>query len=314
MDNTSIFAEENESSAETVPLKKPYFLLVVDDEEQIHSVTRLALSDYDFEGFPVKILSAYSAEEAKQTLREYPDIGVVLLDVVMETEDAGLHLADYIRNELGNRFVRIILRTGQPGSAPETKVIREYDINDYKAKTELTAQRLYTSVHTALRSYRDMKALGKSKQCLEKIINISRKIFEKHMLDDFIRATLENLIALLSLDESVVITLETHAVNIRSSQVEIVSLHSSGNAENVPIDRLQHRLRAMIDTALTEERNIYEGDRFCIYCKSDHHVVLFIAEGTSPLYKEDIELVELFARNIQTALENIAHYERMKKN
>ncbi|MBN2510410.1 MAG: DUF3369 domain-containing protein [Spirochaetales bacterium] len=309
----SIFSDNNDIPIGTGTLKKPFYLLVVDDEEQIHSVTRLALSDYDFEGTPVKILSAYSAEEAKQVLRDYPDIGVILLDVVMETEEAGLHLADYIRNEMGNRYVRIILRTGQPGSAPETKVIREYDINDYKAKTELTAQRLYTSVHTALRSFRDMRALGKSKEALEKIIRISRKIFEKHLLDDFIHATLENIIALLSLNDSLVITLETHAVNIDSSGVEILSLHSSGSAEQIPMDTLKQGLRTMIDTALTEERNLYEGDRLCIFCKSEHHVVLFIAEGTAPLYKEDIELFEMFARNIQTALENIARYERLKK-
>ena len=52
-------------------MKKTYCLLIVDDEVEIHTVTRLALSDYDFEGTPLEILSAYSAEEAKALLKEY---------------------------------------------------------------------------------------------------------------------------------------------------------------------------------------------------------------------------------------------------
>ena len=57
-----------------------------------------------------------------------------------------------------NRLVQIILRTGQPGQAPERDVIRQYDINDYKSKTELTALKLYTAVTSALRAYQLEKA------------------------------------------------------------------------------------------------------------------------------------------------------------
>ena len=313
MNDNIIFVRENMPMNEK-SYKPPYFLLIVDDEEEIHTVTKLALSDYDFEGAALEILSAYSAEEAKQILKRHPDIGVILLDVVMETENAGLMLADYIRNELLNKATRIILRTGQPGSAPETKVIREYDINDYKAKTDLTAQRLFTAIHTALRSYRDIRTLEKSKRCLEKIIKVSRKIFEKHLLEDYIYATLENLIAVLSLDESAIITLETRALNIHSSKVEYYSKSNPELQENFDFAKLDPGVRKMIDAALTEERNIYEGNRFLIYCKNQHNVVLFMAEGTSPLMKEDIELMELFARNIQTALDNIMHMQKLNKN
>ncbi len=134
-------------------------ILIVDDEEDVHTVTRLALRRLIFEERPMEFLSAYSAAEAKAFLLIHSDIAVILLDVVMEDDNAGLSLASYIRKELANTMVRIIIRTGAPGQAPEEQVIMEYDINDYREKTELTTQRLRTTVITALRSFRDLSII-----------------------------------------------------------------------------------------------------------------------------------------------------------
>ena len=134
----------------------PWKVLVVDDDEGIHSITRMVFRGYEFENRPITLINASSSIQAKQILAEQPDIAVTLLDVVMETDNAGLHLVDHIRKELKNRDIRIILRTGHPGFAPETKVIIDYDINDYLSKVELSASRLLTSVVVALRSYADI--------------------------------------------------------------------------------------------------------------------------------------------------------------
>lgn len=135
-------------------------LLVIDDDESVHQVTRMVLERVRFEGRGLCILDGYCAEQARRLLREHPDIAAVLLDVVMETPDSGLEIVRFIREELGNRAVRIILRTGQPGAAPECEVMSHYDINDYKEKSELTARRLNTAVVSALRGYRDLQAAG----------------------------------------------------------------------------------------------------------------------------------------------------------
>ena len=140
----------NESAAAVGPSWK---VAIIDDEPAVHDGTRFALSDYTLNGQGLEILSAYSAEEGRALIREHPDTAVVLLDVIMETDNAGLDLVNFIRNELKNETVRIILRTGQPGQAPERRVIVDYDINDYKAKTELTADKLFTSLTAALRGY-----------------------------------------------------------------------------------------------------------------------------------------------------------------
>lgn len=134
-------------------------ILIVDDEKDVHTVTRLALRRLIFEESPMEFLSAHSAAEAKTFLHSHSDIAVILLDVVMEDDNAGLSLVSFIRKELGNTMVRIIIRTGAPGQAPEEAVMMDYDINDYREKTELTTQRLRTAVITALRSFRDLSII-----------------------------------------------------------------------------------------------------------------------------------------------------------
>ncbi len=145
----------------------PWKVLVVDDDLEIHHVTRIVLDGMTFRGRPVTLLTASSAAEAKVVLAAHRDVAVLFLDVVMETEDAGLTLVPYLRDVLGLRAMRIILRTGQPGQAPERDVILRYDIDDYKAKTEMTAQKLFTSTIAGLRSFEALHALERSRIGLE---------------------------------------------------------------------------------------------------------------------------------------------------
>lgn len=131
-------------------------VLVVDDDETVIQVTRLVLSRFRFDNRALELICAYSGAEAIEILSQRKDIAIVLLDVVMESDDSGFEVVSYIRNQLRNYVTRILLRTGQPGLAPERQVIHEYDINDYISKTEATTDRLNLSITNALRSYRDI--------------------------------------------------------------------------------------------------------------------------------------------------------------
>ncbi len=142
-----------------VQAHKPWTILVVDDDDEVHQITRLALQNVRFEDQPLTVLSAHSGSEALELLDHHADIALVLLDVVMETDDAGLRVARDIREVLHNDAVRIVLRTGQPGQAPERDVIVDYDINDYKTKTELTAIKLFTAVITGIRAFRHITTI-----------------------------------------------------------------------------------------------------------------------------------------------------------
>lgn len=153
------FADDTLSNPINPNEAETWKILLVDDEQSVHEVTRLALSDFSFENKNLNIINAYSGKQAMSLLQEHPDIAVMLLDVVMETDSAGLDVVKYTREVLGYDQLRIILRTGQPGMTPEKQVLTKYDINDYRDKTDLTAQKLYTCVLSSLRNFYDLEKL-----------------------------------------------------------------------------------------------------------------------------------------------------------
>ncbi len=129
-------------------------VLLVDDEPAVHQVSQLILADVQFDGRGIELLCAHSAAQAREFLARERGVALVLLDVVMETDDAGLALVQHIREQRRDRLVQIVLRTGQPGMAPEREVVLRHEINGYWLKTDLTAQRLRSIVISALRTYR----------------------------------------------------------------------------------------------------------------------------------------------------------------
>lgn len=141
-------------------------ILIVDDEPDIATVTRLSLKGLAFGNKPIEFEAVATGKGAVEFMRNRPDVSVILLDVVMETTTAGLDACRAIRSELGNRFVRILLRTGQPGVAPEKKTIEEYDIDGYLPKAELTTNRLYAAVRSALKSYEELVELERHRHVL----------------------------------------------------------------------------------------------------------------------------------------------------
>jgi CheY-like chemotaxis protein len=152
-------------------------ILVVDDEPAIHQVTKLALRNLSVLGRPSQLINALSAKDARDQLARHPDIAVVLLDVVMETEDAGLEFIKHIRQQAGNTLIRIILRTGQPGQAPERQVMVDYDINDYKEKTELTASKLFTTVMSSIRTFGHLQTMESWRRAVEVLGHLNQNVF-----------------------------------------------------------------------------------------------------------------------------------------
>jgi CheY-like chemotaxis protein len=148
--------------------KGEWKILIVDDENEVHEVTRLALQDISFEGKPLCFLSAYSGEQAIEMVKIHPDIALILLDVIMENDNSGLEVVEFIRDKLKNKFVQIVIRTGQPGNAPEEVISIKYDINNYKSKTELTRQKLTNTIIQNLRGYKILKELEDEKVAAER--------------------------------------------------------------------------------------------------------------------------------------------------
>ena len=166
-------AEPAASPGNQVPiattLAAPWKVLLVDDEPDIHAVLRLAMQGIVVEGRSLHLLDARSADESKLKLQEHPDTALILLDVVMETEQAGLALVHFIRHQLNNAKIQIVLVTGQPGYAPQREVITDYAINGYRLKSELTADNIFVSVYAALRTYQALHQLDQQHQALQEM-------------------------------------------------------------------------------------------------------------------------------------------------
>jgi len=176
--------------------RRRWKVMVVDDEPDVHAITRVVLGDFRYGEQAIEILSAYSRDEAERLLRRHADVALILLDVVMEETDSGLRLVRFVREELANALVRIVLRTGQPGYAPEREVIVRYDINDYKEKTELTAQKLFTTVVGSLRAYQHLAQMERQRAGLEQIVRANRALAGQLDRSTFSTGALAFLVAL----------------------------------------------------------------------------------------------------------------------
>ncbi len=287
-------------------------VLIVDDEPEVHAVTRLALNDFTLNGRALTFLSAYDGEEARRMFREHNDIAVVLLDVVMESDDAGLRVADYIRNDLENHFTRIILRTGQPGQAPEKDVIINYDINDYKSKTELTAQKLFTVIIAALRSYRAIIVIEEARAALEKIIDASADLFSSRSLERLMQGLIQQLASILGGAKNAAYITSAVAVSKPIGTLgDLYIFAGNGEYSGKEGGRLRESLSEfeydLCQQALQRKEVVYADEHLVAYCKSNVNrgSLLFLTGLPRPVNEMDIQLVQKFSENVQIAFDNL---------
>ncbi|UTW09069.1 DUF3369 domain-containing protein [Pseudomonas benzenivorans] len=295
-------------------LQAPWRLLIVDDEPDVHRVTQLALRGIEYKGRGLELLSAYSGEEGFALLRDQPDIALTLLDVVMETDDAGLRLVRRVREELDNQLVRIVLRTGQPGQAPEQEVIVAYDINDYKAKTELTLQKLYTTVISSLRAYESLLAIERSRQGLSKILEGSANLYQMHSLREFASGVLAQIGAILDVGTHGILCVRRGA---GSGSVALQVLGATGSfAEMAQHDELdeEHPAYPLMLQAIETRQSLYAYPNEVLYIPTQtHHEFLLYFTPPWPLTEVDKDLLEVFCSRIASAFDNLHHHLQMTR-
>ena len=297
-------------------LSRPWTILIADDEPEVHNITKLTLRDHLFYGRPVRFLDAYSGAEAVEILRSEHDVALLLLDVVMESEHAGLLAVQAIRKQLGNHLIRIILRTGHPGQAPEHDVVTRYDINGYKEKTELTAQKLFTLIHTTLGHYRELTALEQHRAGLEKVIDASATILEHNSKQLFLRGALQQLNGMIFAagDSQANAVNGFAAVRDAGSDLKIVSAHGCYERfEGQSIQTLSDAVvREAVTQAVVQRRSILTDHHFVGFLLSPdgYEQVLFLS-GEAPATLVDQRLIELFCRNVAIASENLALHQKI---
>lgn len=295
----------------------PWRVLIVDDEEQVHTVTNLVLRHFEFEGAKVDFVHAYSNREAQTILRDQPPFAMALIDVVMESDDAGLQLVRFIRETLDDQQVRLVLRTGQPGQAPEEHVISQYDINDYKNKTELTTTKLKTLMYSALRSYRDILMIDKSRIGLEKLINSISKIVDTHNLPVFASAVLEEIGLLLQLENKAVVARSLDAVAAQAHEknhYDILAAIGGIRAWLEEHKELPQDIADYFNQARQAHSRLTTDDVYVGYYQTQHEAdnLLFVRPKRT-LNPFDTHLLDLFTSCVAITHDNLQQKEEIAR-
>jgi diguanylate cyclase (GGDEF)-like protein len=294
-------------------------VLIVDDDHDVHSTTTFALGSLEMHGRPLEFLHAYSALDAHRILEHERDVGqsgghelaVVLLDVVMEQADAGLHLVRHIRDTLGMHDVRIVLRTGQPGYAPEMDAIRGYDINDYRTKSELTRTKLYTSVAAAIRAYQQLRALDDSRAGLARVVRANAALMALHSVAELTRGILREAAALLDQPLDGLLCSGPQpghgGPDVDGWTVLAAAGSSTGDVPHGLLRADSPGPGAAIARTLAEHRNICEAEYLTLYLPGkagcDFAAWLRLARPVDELRRG---LLDVFAGSIAVALDNLA--------
>ncbi len=288
----------------------PWKIMVIDDDPDLHPLTKLVLKEMMFDGRPLTFINGYSGAEARQLIEQHPDTAVILLDVVMESDREGLDVVQYIREELKNPFVRIILRTGQPGHAPEAEVIANYDINDYKDKVNLSDQALITSITASLRTYNLLYTIENTRQGLRKIIQATGQLYEFHSLGQLATGILTQLAMLINHhpDSHSAQTTECFAATRKHGAIKIYA--AFGYYEpfiGQPVFEIAPaHVAEPIKQALIEKKSQFSDYDFLGYFHAKNGMEnLIYLRGNRRLQPVDKDLIEVFSSNIATAFEQL---------
>ncbi len=312
-DDWLIDDDEQPAMAAGLAAQPPWRVLVVDDDADVHAVTRLALRNVSFQGRGLELFSAHSAAEGLRLLEDTADIALVLLDVVMETEDAGLVLARRIREELGNHLVRVVLRTGQPGQAPEQRVIIDYDIHDYKAKTELTTQRLFTAVISALRAYETLTVLERSRGSLARILaggsDLYQAAYEGVSLRQFAAGVLNQVNAVLDVGAGGMLCV---MAGEGGKPAVLAATGAWAELAAAPLPAA-HPLQPAFERAWRERRSQYEDGATVLWVHTQQQQGVCIAVAPPlPLAPIQRDLLELYGQRIAGAFDNQYLFGRLR--
>lgn len=309
-----IFLDEDKAgSTDEQSLAGSWNVLVVDDDEEIHSVTRLALSDLVLHNKNLNFIHAHSGAEACQKIEEHgKDLAIILLDVVMESDDAGLKVVKALREDYQLEEPRIILRTGQPGYAPEESVIKEYDINDYKTKTELTRSKLITTTIASLRSYQQILTINESRLGLEKVIAATASLLKERSVSGFCAGVVNHIAELLNIEPQGLVCARSikqeghfHVLGAAGSFVS----YAENELNNLDDQKIVEAVTACLDA----KRHLFRRDHFLLYAKSASFEAVSYMCHPADINETQKQLIEVFISNISIGYENVNLFHKLRK-
>ena len=315
-------------AAQSASQLPPWRILIVDDDPYIHAINRAILADFTFAGRGLELFSAMSGAEAREVLRCQEHIAVAMIDVVMETDDAGLRLVEFIRHELRNPLMRLIIYTGQPGLAPEKTVLEHYDIDDYKEKSELDETKLYTTLRLALKVYQTLQTLNTQRRTLTKILDAAPELYHPQSIKNFFHDVLNRIVNLCNLPDNHLISTPKNGFVATTDGVREFTVHAESGyfAEGRGDPEIQAATRqACIDCLVANRDNPHSilrgpplADNALLMrlhmdeydAESKYHFIYLESVGCQ--FKTDQEVLGIMAYQCASAFKNLQLYLELK--
>ncbi|MCB1954441.1 MAG: EAL domain-containing protein [Rhodocyclaceae bacterium] len=321
-DEDLVFAPEDDIPARDS--REVWRVLAVDDDKGFQDTTALSLRHTRILGRPIQLVQAYSLAEAARCLAQDRDFAVILADVVMETEDAGLRLVKGVRETLGLFEPRIVLLTGQPGFAPVSRIMEEYDLNDYCLKSDLARRGLKQVLTGAIRGYKQLRDLATARKGLQLIIESSSRLAAARSIDDLARGALIEISRLLRVAPEGIVCVEVpSASTVMASDcsvaAEAIVVRAEGRFETfvgAPLQALpDSRVRGLIEQALSGRIAIEISDAQVVFLpREEAHAdyAIFLETGRT-LEPAELELLNVFATNVSRGFGNVALISRLDR-
>ena len=296
--------------ATSTPTCAPWRILAVDDDADFQAALAFSLKDATLLERPIMLTQAYSMAEAARLLAKGPEYSVVIADVVMETEDAGLRLAKAIREMLGHFDTRIILLTGQPGFAPIDSVMSRYDLSDYCLKSDINRRGIKNILTGSLRAYRDIAAISFARRSLNLILETSNRLVAKRKPEEIANIVLQEITRMLSLPpEGIVCVQSQPTATIDSRQIHIIGAAGRlATLVGATLAELESReISDALVTALHQQHDVNTRNGSVLFFPPHltfEHYAVYVATGRK-LQQTEYELIKVFidtaARGFGTA-------------
>ena len=289
-------------------------VLIVDNSPDIHSAIELALFDLTILDYNLAYIHAYSAQDACQFIKDNSDIVLVLVNVVMATDDAEFNVVKYIREKLGQQDIRIILITDQPGYYPEEMVIKDYDISDYKSQPDLTRPKLMPTVYAAIRSYQQILAVNKNHFSLERIISVSSGVLEQHSLEDYAKGVITEFIQLFgdNILAGLFCKIGHEIVDSVDDFYILGQIGFSSEKNNQKLDDLKNQQASqLVAKCFEDKQHQFTDDNIALYFTRGEYQGALFFEINSPLSETNKQLIDVLLTNIAIGYENVHLFQKL---
>lgn len=300
-------------SDETGPSTPPFSILVVDGTSALPDLAREALTNLSVDGVGIRLIGAASAAEARQALYDHPEIAVILLELVLEHERAGLDLISHIRNDLGNQRTRIVVCTAHPDAISEEEVIGGADVSDYRAKAELSPRALRTAVTGQLRAFASLQALAAGRKGLARMLVATTGLLELRTPETLFPNILPRVVGLLGIGRHALLCVQGDT-QPRDRKIRVrASIGRFAPWKDVELSSLgEARIEAALERLSPSSETIVEPDFCALRLRANGGVTgMIYVEGRNDGSAREWQLLELFRNKCAIAFENALLFEEL---